>query len=149
MRTFRFIKSIGVVLSVVIAVTLLGSLANAAPESSVPESELKAVHPNYLLPGINQACPRGTQKYFKVEFSVPKGEQIEEFGEFILLLKGGDQLTDVGYRVKGRLVEYYLYPLSRKAKVKLRDMRFNLAYAAYTSHDYTMVLSKDCVGIVP
>lgn len=143
MRSPRFIMSVVIA---VLAVVVLGSLATAKTGASVPEAELKAVYPNYLLPGVNQACPEGSQKVFNISFSVPKGSRIKQAGEFYLVLKH-DVLVAEPERVNKRLVEYHLYPRSRKAKLKnFRDMRFNLAYAAYTSHDYTLVLSKDCIN---
>lgn len=144
MRSFRFIMSVVIA---VLAVIVLGTLATARTGASVPEAELKAVYPNYLLPGINQACPKGSQKVFNVEFSVPKGAKIKVADEFFLVMRSGNILVANSDRVNKRLVEYRLYPRSRKAKVNLRDMRFNLAYAAYTSHDYTLVLSKDCLNM--
>ena len=149
MRTIRFIKSVRSIVVFAIglamavgAVVVLGSLS---AQAEAPKPELKAVHPNYLLPGINQACPKGSQKVFRVEFSVPKRTKITRAREFMLVLKSGDVLSAEPERVNKRLVEYHLFPRSRKAQVNLYDMRFNLASAAYTAYDYTMVLSKDCI----
>lgn len=146
MRTFRFIISVIIVFVVVFfMVAVKGPFATA----QVEEDELKAVYPNHLLPGINQPCPRDSQKMFIGKFSVPRHTRIKEFGEFLLVTKRGNVLSDTGYRVDRRHVEFYLFPRSRKAKVNVYDMRFNLAYAAYTSHDYTFELSKDCVEKLP
>lgn len=148
MRTIRFIVSIiTIVVVTVFMVLTMGSLSSA--QQAAEGDELKAVYPNYLLPHVNDPCPRGSQKMFIVNFKVPRQERIRQFREFMLVTKAGNVLSDEGYRVNRRRVEYYLFPRKRTAQINLYDMTRNLAYAKYTSHEYTMLLASDCIEQLP
>lgn len=131
----------------VAAFTLAGlTLGLASPVQAVNE---QVVYLTDIKPGTNLACGKNLDKMFTVQLRVPKGERIRTYGAFTLTLKGGTQLSDDGYKLNRRLVEYYFYPKSRFARVK-RNLARSYAYVGLSEGAVaTATVSKRCLADIP
>lgn len=131
------------------AVVMLGLTLGVTAPVSAQASEQQVVYLTSIKKGTNYACPKGTDKAFIVELRVPKGERIRTFGSFTLTLKSGKELTDLGYQVNRRLVEYYYFPKSRYARVN-RDKALSYAYVELSEGaTATARVRKQCMQRVP
>jgi hypothetical protein len=132
------------ILFVVGSVVLLGNLSTA---QAGDDSDLKAVYPNKIARSINQACPAGSVKLFRVKIAVPKGEKIIRAREFMLPLLNGDVLVAKAERVSSRLVEYTLVPRPerRQARINTFNLKATLAYVEYTSHTIAVHIGPMCI----
>jgi len=100
---------------------------------------------------INQTCPRKTQKYFVVKAFVSKGSP----GYFVggakstIVLLGGHQLRAGGDIVppKQREADFFFYPKSRGAKVKLASAKNRVTVVVSSKNvDVTVGrLDSDCL----
>lgn len=124
---------------------LLGlTLGLMAPAQAVDQ---QVVYLTGIKKGTNVACDKGFDKMFVVQMRVPKGERIRSHGAFTLTLKSGRQLDDIGHQVNRRLVEFYLFPPSRFAKVN-RDKVRSYAFvelsqgATATARVHAMCMSR-------
>lgn len=130
---------------------MIGATPAAQAQSN---SGYHPVYPNAWALNVNQACPKGSDKMFIAALTVEKGVRITEFGEMYLQLKNKRFLVDEGYQMNQRRVEYYFFPKSRKARVRLNDLRGSLLYATFVSQTadvgyYSLRLRMQCVGQMP
>lgn len=118
----------------------------SAPAQAVDQ---QVVYLTNIKKGTNASCNQGFDKMFVVSMRVPKGERIKSYGPFTLTLKNGRQLVDDGYQVNRRLLEYYYFPKSRKARVN-RDKFESYAFAELSEGATTRTrVQAMCMSRVP
>lgn len=132
----------------VILATVIASVAVTVPAQASADVQ-QVVYLTRIKQGTNVPCAQGFDKMFVVSMRVPRGETIHTFDAFQLRLKSGRTLYDFGYQVRGRLVEYYFFPPSRKARVD-RDKGLSFTWTELSEGARARaVVAAHCMSRVP
>lgn len=132
----------------IILATIFGLVAATTPAQAV-EGSPQVVYLTRIKQGTNAPCGVGFDKMFVVSMRVPRGETVHTFDAFQLRLKSGRTLYDFGYQVRNRLVEYYFFPPSRKARVD-RDKGLSFTWAEVSEGARVRaVVVAHCMSRVP